>query len=402
MSDIPQIAVLWRAGRNVEWQSKYLGDAMPDDAYEEALLHVEALRQAGHDARPVRWRPGDLAGMLRELSPDRMDLVFNASSLEEVAFLEAAGIPYAGSGLDLTSLDKATRKKILVYHGIPTAPFFVVASGARAGAGLVPLSALADGWQPPQSLSYPLFVKPIRGRGSSGISDESIVEDVQSLRRQCERIITRLGQGALVETYIPGREVTVGIIGDPPRVLTPLEIEYNQALTNTCEHKMDNEIMHCPARFEESNLERFKAVALSAFRALGARDYGRVDMMVDSEGRPWVLELNTFAGLQIVTGREKHLHASYIGEMARDMGLTAAEVVGAIVEAAWKRAVETGTGRRPPPPGETSARGQGLESGLRKIPRAVVRRVVPPVREAEALYWAAGRSRHSSRVRTKS
>ncbi len=332
-----KIAVLWRPGRNVEWQNRYLGTTIPDDALEEATLHRDGLIEAGHDAQLVRWRQDDLAGMLEELGGGRFDLVFNASSLAEVAFLEAAGIPYCGSGLDLVALDKAARKKILVYHGIPTAPFFVVDDGSRATGGVVPLTELKNGWRPPEPLSYPLFVKPVRGRGSSGISDESIVHDHDELVRQVEKIITRLDQGALVERYVQGREVTVGLIGERPVVLTPLEIEYNQVKTNTYEHKMDREIFHCPARFDDEVLERLKETALETFKALGARDYGRVDMMVDDRGQPTVLELNTFAGLQIVTGREEHLHASYIGEMARAMGMSRSELLGTIVESAARR-----------------------------------------------------------------
>ncbi len=129
----------------------------------------------------------------------------------------------------------------------------------------------------------------------------------------------------------------MGLLGDPPAPLTPLEIEYNQARTNTYEHKMDNEIMHCPARLSPEALQRVKDVAVTAFYAVGARDFGRVDTIVDESGNPTVLELNTFAGLQILTGEEQHLHASYIGTMAKNMGFDRARVMGAIVNAARRR-----------------------------------------------------------------
>ncbi len=331
------IAVLWRPGRNVEWQNRYQGAELPDDAREEAVLHRDALREAGHAARLFRWRKDDLPGMLRELKSAKTDLVFNASSLAEVAFLEAAEIPYSGSGLDLVALDKATRKRLLNSCGIDTPPFMVVEDDASASGETVPLSVIRSAWEPEPPLSYPLFVKPVRGRGSSGITDQSIVEDRPALLCQVTAIITRLGQGALVENYVRGREVTVGIIGRPPVAMEPLEIEYNQARTNTYEHKMDNEILHCPARFRGEELERIKNTALRAFEALRARDFGRVDLLVDESGRPMVLELNTFAGLRMVAGRRKSLHTSYIGEMARAMGLGPAELLGTIVEAAWKR-----------------------------------------------------------------
>ncbi len=333
-----RVAVLYRTGRNVEWQRKFTGADLPDDAAEEAGLHRDGIQEAGHLAELVRWQAGDLASMFAQLAGGRYDLVFNASSLAEVAFLEAAGVPFCGSGLELVALDKATRKKLWSFHGVPTAPFAVIDSDDRAGGHVIPLSEVKmKGFVPAPPLGYPLFVKPVRGRGSSGISDDSIVESQEALARQAGMIIERLGQGALVETFLQGREVTVGVIGDPPSVLTPLEIEYNQARTNTYEHKMDNEIMHCPARLDEAGLERVKDVAMRAFHATGARDFGRVDTIVDAAGNPTVLELNTFAGLQILTGAEEHLHASYIGTMAKTMGLSRAEVMGAIIGSARRR-----------------------------------------------------------------
>lgn len=332
-----KVAVLYRPGRNVEWQRKFTGTEIPDDAIEEASLHRDAICEAGHDANLVPWDADDPVRTVASLRASGAQLVFNASSLAEVAMLDAVGIPYCGSGLDLVALDKATRKKLWAYHGVNTAPFVVIeVDGATSGHG-VPLSAIDSGWAPVPPLAYPLFVKPVRGRGSAGISDDSIVEDASALRRQAEAIITRIGQAALVESYVEGREVTIGVVGDPPRALTPLEIEYNQARTNTFEHKMDNEIMHCPARLSPEALAGVQETAMRAFVAVGARDYGRVDTIVDSAGTATVLEINTFAGLQMLTGRERRLHASYIGTMARAMGLTRAQLLGTIVDSARRR-----------------------------------------------------------------
>ncbi len=331
-----RIAVLWRPGRNIEWQTRYTGVQLADDACEEAGLHRDGLMEAGHDAFLLQWMPRDLTGMAKRIHDDGVDLVFNASSLEEVAFLELAGIPFCGSGLDLVALDKATRKRLLLHHAVPTAPFVVFDSGHRARGTVHDMRELSS-WEPASPLAYPLFVKPVRGRGSSGISDESIVTSRERLTKQVRKIVETMDQGALVEAYVKGREVTVGVLGYPERTLTPLEIEYNQARTNTYEHKMDNEIMHCPARLDEKGLKRVSDTALKAFRALGARDFGRVDMIVAGDGTPWVLELNTFAGLQILTGKEKHLHQSYIGTMARATGMTRGDIMGRIVEAAAGR-----------------------------------------------------------------
>ncbi len=329
------VAVLYRPGRNVEWHNKIAGQQVPDDAIEEASIHRDGLEAAGHNAHLVKWTPHNLSSMLDELK--KFDIVFNASSLPEVAFLEAAGIPYCGSGLDLVALDKATRKKLLAYHGVSTAPFVVVEADHAAGGSALSLSELKKGWEPEPPLAYPMFVKPVRGRGSQGISDDSIVEDHASLVRQVELIISKLEQGALVESYLKGREVTVGVVGNPPTVLPPLEIEYNQARTNSFVHKMDNEIMHCPARITPEQTEKARQVAMATFSALGARDFGRIDTILTEDGTPWVLEINTFAGLQILTGKESHLHQSYIGAMAKQLDWDMAELVNRILDSARQR-----------------------------------------------------------------
>ena len=332
-----RIAVMWRPGRNIEWQKRFTQSDIPDDSMEEASLHRDALSEAGHDAFLVRWDSSRPATSISELRQRQTDLVFNASSLEEVTSLEAHGIPYCGSGLDLVALDKAGRKKILAFHGIPTAPFVVIDRLPVPGRNIVGIDSIRSSWKPVLPLSYPLFVKPVRGRGSAGVTDDSIVTNNEDLYSAAHAIISRLGQATLVESYVRGREVTVGVFGNPATVMPPLEIEYNRARTNSFDHKKDNEIMHCPARLDPAVMERVKIEALNTFEALGARDFGRIDTMVTDDGTPWVLEINTFAGLQMLTGQEKHLHASYMGMMARRMGMTRSDLLGTIVEAARAR-----------------------------------------------------------------
>lgn len=332
-----KVAVLYRPGRNVQWQRRFTGADIPDDAIEEAELQRDALREAGYEAHLVPWDAHDplrTAAGLRELGAG---LVFNASSLAEVALLEAMGIPYCGSDLNLVALDKADRKKLWCFHGIPTAPFVVVDHDRVARGSSLPLSAIGPGWTPAPPLCYPMFVKPVRGRGSAGISDDSIVENAGSLRRQAEAITSRLGQAALVESYIQGREVTVGVVGDPPRALVPLEIEYNRARTNSFAHKQGHEILHCPARLSPERLAAVQDLALQAFVAVRARDYGRVDTIVDDQGRVTVLEINTFAGLKLLPGEESSPHDSYVGTMARAMGMKSAGLLNCIVESARRR-----------------------------------------------------------------
>jgi len=112
---------------------------------------------------------------------------------------------------------------------------------------------------------------------------------------------------------------------------------YNGARTNTYEHKMDRETMHCPARLSPGVASKVQDTAKRVFRVLGARDFARVDTIVDREGMPHVLEINTFAGLHILTGSEKRAHASYIGVMAKTAGLSQADLLDALVRAAFGR-----------------------------------------------------------------
>ncbi|WP_422444861.1 D-alanine--D-alanine ligase family protein [Thermoanaerobacterium sp. DL9XJH110] len=315
-----KVGVLWRRFRNVELQRKLTQDKIFDDAYDEAFQHYTAIREAGFDAVLVEWKK-DPRETLQNLTSEKVDIVFNASSLQEVAFLETFGIPFVGSGLDLVATSKATRKKIVAYHRLPTPSFFVAYGPDRI---------------PEHRLKYPLFVKPLRGRGSAGISEENIVRRPEDLPKVVAKITEKIGQPALVEEYIKGREITVGLIGyEDPRVLPVLEIEYNSAATNTFEHKMlDNEIIHCPAKLSPEEESRIKDAAKKIYTILNARDYGRIDMILSEDGTPYFLELNTFAGLTMSSGKAHH---GYMGYMAEAAGMNAAKFIGSIIDSALKR-----------------------------------------------------------------
>ncbi|MHB0886641.1 MAG: D-alanine--D-alanine ligase family protein [Bacillota bacterium] len=320
-----RIGVLHRPYRNSEWQTRFTGKTFPDDAIEEARHHADAIAANGHDVEILTWSQ-DARVNIGRLKNGRYDLVVNASSLPEVAALELVGLPYLGSGLNVVALDKATRKRLWHESGVLTPRFVRIDDPAR----------LDEASLPP----FPLFVKPVRGRGSSGITDESIVNSLPELERTCLRVVRSLGQSALVEEYVQGTEVTVGLIGngDSLTVLPPLEIEYSGARTNTYEHKQDREIFHCPARLDEEALAKIRQAAAAAFLSLEARDFGRVDFIYDRErGLPYALELNTFAGLQILSGAEINLHSSYIGKMAEQLGWTSADLFRHLLGAVEKR-----------------------------------------------------------------
>jgi len=315
-----KVGVFWRKFRNVELQKRISHTNIYDDAYDEAFQHMTAIKEAGFDATLIQWRK-DPKETLKELISQKIDIVFNASSLKEVAFLEVFGIPFVGSGIDLVATSKATRKKLIAFHNLPTPKFFVVSSSKEI---------------PEHSLKYPLFVKPVRGRGSAGISEENVINHPEELPKVVDKITQKIGQAALVEEFIKGREITVGLIGnDDPKVLPILEIEYNQAITNTYEHKMlDNEIIHCPAKLTREEENRIKDTAKKIYKILNAKDFARIDMILAEDGTPYFLELNTFAGLTMSTGKA---HNGYMGYMAEAANMTAAEFIGSIVNHAIER-----------------------------------------------------------------
>lgn len=322
-----KVGVFWRKYRNVEQQMKLTPDKVYDDAYEEAYHHYSALREAGYEACLLEWKK-DPRETLRDIMKENIDIIFNASSLKEVVFLETFGIAYVGSGIDLISLNKAKRKEIVAYNKLPTAGFVVAGDVDNI---------------PPINLKYPLFVKPINGRGSAGITEENIIHKYEDLPRVVRKITDKIGQKALIEEYIEGREITVGIIGyKDPMVLPIVEIEYNSAKTNTFEHKMyDLEKIHCPARLTAEEEDRVKDIALKIYKALNAKDYARIDMILGKDGIPYFLEINTFAGLTMDSSRDKDgnmkVHHGYMGYAAKAQGMTRADFIGKILESAIER-----------------------------------------------------------------
>lgn len=322
-----KIGIFWRRFRNVEQQMKFTPDEVYDDAYEEAYHHYCALKKAGYDAVMIEWKQ-DPIETFKDIEENDVDIVFNASSLREVAFLETFEIPYVGSGLDLVSLNKATRKELVAYNGLPTPKFTVAKSVDKI---------------PEIELKYPLFVKPIEGRGSAGIDEENIIHEYEQLPKVVDKITTKLGQAALIEEFIEGREITVGIIGYyNPEVLPIVEIQYNSAKTNTFQHKMyDNEIIECPAEFPKEVENNIKDIALKIYKILNAKDYARIDMIVGKDNVPYFLEINTYAGLTMESRKSEEgkieVHHGYMGYSAKAAGMDAPEFLSTILESAIER-----------------------------------------------------------------
>lgn len=237
--------------------------------------------------------------------------------------LEMAGVPYTGAGPlgHAVSLDKVTAKTLMHAAGIPT-PEWRLAAGPGAG--------IADG------LDFPLIVKPRQESTSYGIS---LVHNHAELNAAVSEIVGRYHQEALIERYIDGRELCIGLLGNGrPEILPAVELDFTgrdlQMMTfdDKFHRREDEPTKLCPAPLAPPVLAAAERAAVAAFAACHCRDYARVDLRLDEQGRPWVLEINSMASLG---GGGSYVRA------AEQAGLGLASLLERIVETAWARHLAT-------------------------------------------------------------
>jgi D-alanine-D-alanine ligase len=257
----------------------------------------DALESYGHQVLPFEAT----AELPRQLMQQPVDLVFNiaegvAGRNREAAvpaLCELMGIPYTGSDAATLSiaLDKALSKRVLMQHGILTAEFQVMETGRER---LSP------------KLKFPLIVKPNQEGSSKGVSaSASVVDDEESLRTVVRELIERYRQPALIEVYIPGREFTVGLLGDRrPRVLPPMEILFKDKANERpvydfqIKQEWEKHVSYqCPAHLTPAELKAIERVCRETFAALDCRDVARVDLRLTPKGEFYVIEVNPLPGL---------------------------------------------------------------------------------------------------------
>ncbi len=214
------------------------------------------------------------------------------------AMLEMLRIPYLGSD-PLTlgiCLEKSRAKEVLAFHGIPTAPFRVIAS----------MDDFDD-----LRVRFPSIVKPLHEGSSKGVYDSCVVRTTDELEREVRTILTTYDEPALVEEFLPGREFTVAIMGngDGARALPLVEIRFDALppganpiysyeakwLWDSVENPL--EIYACPAPVDPPLQRAIETVALNAYRVLRCRDWSRIDVRLDAHGRPHVIEVNPLPGI---------------------------------------------------------------------------------------------------------
>ena len=310
---------------NFELQERFAGNEnVVDTTNNEVQHHYEALTTAGYEVNILKWSQNFIAD-LKELDPD---IVFNVSSIVEASILEELKIPYVGSNIlgIIKATDKALAKEIWINNNLPTSPFVVAKdkNDCKVFKNLPPFD-------------YPLFIKPVAGRGSSGIDKSSIINSYKELKKGVKERISKIGQPMLIERFIEGTEITCGIIGNGKhiRALPLLEIDYkNGDKFLTFDKKgLDNDMFYCPARLNPSKSKQLQDMAIEAYKYVGLRDYGRVDMILSKEG-PFLLEINSFAGLMCTPIEKPH---SYMGFMAVAEGKSSAEFLNEIIMVTLKR-----------------------------------------------------------------
>ena len=265
---------------------------------EETIAELEtAIRACGHSTDRIGHARSLVARLARG---DRWDLVFNIAEglrgagreAQVPAILDVFEIPYTFSDpvvMGLT-LHKGLTKGVIRDAGIPTPGFAVVERESDAIT---------------VSFAPPYFVKPVAEGTSKGITPLSIVNDREELAPLCARLIAEFRQPVLVETYLPGREFTIGVLGTGERaeVVGTLEMGlrpgaesgvYSYVNKERCEELVDYILVRPEGDEAVREAER---LALQVWRILGCRDAGRVDFRCDALGRPQFLEVNPLAGL---------------------------------------------------------------------------------------------------------
>ena len=243
----------------------------------------EALRSRGVNAHGIDVGVG-IADVLRDGHFDRAFIALHGRGGEDGVIhgmLEMLQIPYTGSGVlaSALSMDKLRCKQLWAGIGLPTPPFAL-------------LNADTDFQAVAAEVGLPLMVKPGHEGSSVGMSKVDTADQLEAAWREA----AKYDDLVLAERWIKGGEYTVAILGhealpsiclETPHTFYDYDAKYH---ANTTRY-------HCPCGLDADIEQRYQQLALAAFDAVGARGWGRVDLMVDGDGNPWLLEINTVPGL---------------------------------------------------------------------------------------------------------
>jgi D-alanine-D-alanine ligase len=313
-----------------------------DDTYAEwdSMDTIEAVKHAlesrGHSVELVE-ADIDAYEKLKIIQPE---FVFNlaegsggASRESQIpAILEMLNIHYTGSDPVSTGIchDKSRCKEILSYYNIPTPKFFITDDAA----------VIKDG------LSYPKFTKPLHEGSSKGIYNSSVVNNREELKREIVRIKECYDQPSLIEDYLTGKEFTVALLGNGKDLVVLPIVEINldsvpagfnkiysyevKWFFDTRENKLD--IFSCPAKINKALYKKIEKICRDTFNVLRLRDWTRMDVRLDENNEPNIIEVNPLPG--ILPDPEDN---SCYPKAARVYGLDYNAMINAVLESALER-----------------------------------------------------------------
>lgn len=305
----------------------------PEDANAEfdspATLNklAENIASLGFKVKKI----GNVSNLLKQIDNLGVDIVLNICEgvsgrdreSEVPVILGMKGIPFVGSdGLTMSlTLDKVLTKKIFISEGIQTPRFFETMSSSNASMN---------------GLKFPLFVKPRLEGSSKGLSEKSLVKNMQDLKKQIDYIVKTYKQPALVEEFISGYEFTVAIIGNEnPEVFAPVQTKIDGKLRpgdlfySFERLKSPERIDYIfPPLIDEKLQKKIMDSALRVYRAVGCRDFGRIDFRVDDKENIYALEINPLPSLST---------EDVFAIIAKSIGIRFAEMIGKIIDAALNR-----------------------------------------------------------------
>ena len=299
---------------------------------EEYEIMAQKLKKRRVNAYALNIKD-NVQSFLKNIKKNKPDVIFNfievykedaRHEMNIVGMLELLKIPFTGApSITLANCQsKIFTKKLLNTFGIKTPRFTII-------------KKIPKHYR--HRLKYPLIIKPAYEDASVGIENESIVENVEKLKERTEYILKFFVQPALVEEFIEGRELNVAIIGDQEPVALPIsEIDFTQmpdhlhnivsyqAKWNPHHEAYHKTIPICPAKLPKRTERKAKEIALKAFKAMGCRDYARVDMRLSKDNHLYVLEINPNPDLTEGAGFMRSAEASglsYVDTLKKIIGL---------------------------------------------------------------------------------
>jgi D-alanine-D-alanine ligase len=299
--------------------------ATPDLLILETVDAIErALEQEGNTV--VRLPVMTDGKWIDRIRRGRFDVAFNmcegidgVAELEPpvIGVLELFGVPYTGGSSYTTALclRKHAVNAMLSHAGLPVPPWITLRRGSRI-----------------RSVGYPAIVKPAAEDASIGVEQRSVVRSARALRARVEAMLVSFDE-IVVQRYVDGRELNVGIVGDTvlpiaeidfstmPKGLWPI-VTYRSKWDTGSEEDLGS-VPRCPARLASRTASEVRRVALEAWRIVGGHGYGRVDMRLDANGHPWILEVNSNPDIAPDAG---------LARMARTAGIEYPTLVRTICE----------------------------------------------------------------------